>query len=215
MNQLAVTVWDARLAPARARPESRAMATSPDVLTEHIARCALGDERALAELYRLTRGRMYAVALRMLRRTDLAEEALQESFLKVWRNAGSFRPDLSAPTTWITSIVRNQCLDMLRRGKNEHALRDYLDEDDDSLEQVADEGSGPLEIALQGQAARALSACMQKLREQQQKLIARAFYEGLSHSELAVATGMPLGTVKTSIRRGLTALRECLEGRAS
>ena len=72
-----------------------------------------------------------------------------------------------------------------------------------------------IRLRMQGQAARALSACMQKLREQQQKLIARAFYEGLSHAELATATGMPLGTVKTSIRRGLSALRECLERRTS
>lgn len=190
------------------------MAESTPTLVDLLARCALADQRALAELYRQTRSRLYAVALRMLRDTDAAEEALQESFVKVWRNAGRYREDLAAPMTWLTSVVRNQCLDMLRRGQPEKTQRVLLDEDDDTLERMADETPDPMALAMNSQAAASLTQCLDRLKDQQQRLIARAFYEGLSHSELATATGLPLGTVKTNIRRGLAALRSCLEGLA-
>jgi RNA polymerase sigma-70 factor (ECF subfamily) len=193
------------------RTSSMVRSTAPD-LTDLLAHCALGDQRALAELYRQTRSRLYAVALRMLRSTDAAEEALQESFVKIWKNARVYRPDLAAPMTWMTTIVRNQGLDMLRRRQPEQTQRVLLDEEDDRLEQVADESPDPLALAMQGEAAASLSRCFGGLKEQQRQLISRAFYEGLSHAELADATGMPLGSIKTSIRRGLLALRTCLEG---
>jgi RNA polymerase sigma factor (sigma-70 family) len=177
-------------------------------LMELLARTALADQRAFAELYRLTSAHLYAVALRILRDAGAAEEVLQESFVNVWHHAGSYVAAKSQPLTWLTSIVRNRCLDQLRRREVETVTMD----DEDEGPAIAAEDPTPLEMLLSGADARAVGACVEALEPGQKQAIALAFFQGLSHSELAHHLREPLGTVKSWIRRGLERLRACLDG---
>jgi RNA polymerase sigma-70 factor (ECF subfamily) len=180
-------------------------------IDELLARCALRDAQALATLYRHTAGKLYAVALRILRRQDWAEEVLQESFVNIWNHAGEYSAQKSAPMTWMTAIVRNRALDWLRRPSLEHGHEDY----DLMLDGVPDPAPA-LDAALQGRReARALADCLALLGADQRQSIMLAYLHGLSHSEVAAHLRAPLGTVKTWIRRGLERLRGCLEGDGS
>ena len=176
-------------------------------LMELLARTALSDQKAFAELYRVTSPHLYAVALRILRDAPAAEEALQESFVNVWHHARSYVAAKSQPLTWLTSIVRNRCLDQLRRREVETLAMD----DDDEASQVAAEDPTPLERLISGTDARAVGACVETLDAGQKQAIALAFFQGLSHAELARHMRQPLGTVKSWIRRGLERLRACLD----
>jgi RNA polymerase sigma factor (sigma-70 family) len=176
-------------------------------LMELLARTALADQRAFAELYRLTSSHLYAVALRILRDAPAAEEALQESFVNVWHHARSYVAAKSQPLTWLTSIVRNRCLDQLRRREVETVS---LNDDEEGVD-VATEDPTPLERLLSGADARAIGACVETLEAGQKQAIALAFFQGLSHGELARHLRQPLGTVKSWIRRGLDRLRSCLD----
>ena len=177
-------------------------------LMELLARTALADQRAFAELYRMTSAHLYAVALRILRDAGEAEEVLQESFVNVWHHAGSYVAAKSQPLTWLTSIVRNRCLDQLRRRE---VATVTLDDDEEGLS-IAAEDPTPLEMLLSGADARAVGACVEALEQGQKQAIALAFFQGLSHGELAKHLRQPLGTVKSWVRRGLERLKKCLEG---
>ena len=177
-------------------------------LTDLLARTALADQRAFAELYRMTSAHLHAVALRTLRDAGAAEEVLQESFVNIWHHAGSYVAAKSQPLTWLTSVVRNRCLDQLRRREVQTVT---MDDEDEGLA-IAAEDPTPLEMLLSGADARAVGACVEALEQGQKQAIALAFFQGLSHSELAHHLREPLGTVKSWIRRGLERLRACLDG---
>ena len=174
---------------------------------ELLARTALADQRAFKELYRLTSSHLYAVALRILRESAAAEEVLQESFIGVWNHAGSYVAAKSQPLTWLTSIVRNRCLDQLRRRDIDTVT---IDDEDEGMA-LQDQGPTPLELLLSGADARAVKGCVEALEAGQKQAVALAFYRGLSHSELARQLQQPLGTVKSWVRRGLERLKQCLE----
>jgi RNA polymerase sigma-70 factor (ECF subfamily) len=176
-------------------------------LMELLARTAMSDQRAFAELYRLSAPHLYAVALRILREAAAAEEVLQESFVNVWHHAGSYVAAKSQPMTWLTSIVRNRCLDQLRRREVETVTMD----DEDESARIAADGPAALEMLLAGADARALRSCVEALDPGPKQAIALAFYQGLSHSELARHLRQPLGTVKSWVRRALERLRDCLD----
>lgn len=176
-------------------------------LMELLARTALSDHKAFAELYQATSSHLYAVALRILREAPAAEEALQESFVNIWHHARSYVAAKSQPLTWLTSIVRNRCLDQLRRREIETVTMD----DEDAASHVATGDPTPLEQLLSGAEAHAVGACVETLEAGQKQAIALAFFQGLSHAELARHLRQPLGTVKSWIRRGLERLRACLE----
>jgi len=176
-------------------------------LMELLARTALRDQQAFAELYRLSSPHLYAVALRILREAAAAEEVLQESFVNVWHHAGSYVAARSQPLTWLTSIVRNRCLDQLRRREVETVAMN----DEDEGVNVAAEGPTALEMLISGADARAVRSCVEALDAGPKQAIALAFYQGLSHSELAKHLRQPLGTVKSWVRRGLERLRSCLD----
>jgi RNA polymerase sigma-70 factor (ECF subfamily) len=176
-------------------------------LMELLARTALADQRAFAELYRLTSAHLYAVALRILRESAAAEEVLQESFVSIWNHAGSYVAAKSQPFTWLTSIVRNRCLDQLRRRELDAVTID----DEDETMTLRDTGPTPLEMLLSGADALAVRACVETLDAGPRQAIALAFYRGLSHSELAAQLKQPLGSVKSWIRRGLERLKACLD----
>ena len=174
-----------------------------------LARTALSDQAAYAELYRLTASHLYAVALRILREPALAEDMLQEAFVSVWHHAASYRAEKAKPQTWLTSIVRNRCLDHLRRREPDTVT---MTRDDDETEmEFQGQGPTPVELLLAGAEAHSVRDCVDALEGGQKQAIALAFYQGLSHGELAQHLHQPLGTVKSWVRRGLERLKKCLE----
>jgi RNA polymerase sigma-70 factor (ECF subfamily) len=171
-----------------------------------LSQCALKNQRAFADLYGLTSPKLYGVALRILRRQDWAEEVLQECYVSIWNHAGNYAAQKSAPLTWMTSIVRNRCLDWLRRPRQETGGEEY----DIAVEAWQDDGPGPMEQLMAAAEASALARCLEQLESKQRQSIMLAFFHGLSHSELASHMRQPLGTVKTWVRRGLERLKTCL-----
>ncbi len=176
-------------------------------LAHLLARTALGDRAAFAQLYEATRSKLFAVSLRIVRERPLAEEVLQDSFVSIWRHAGEYARAKSAPTTWMTAIVRNRSLDLVRR------IREEPDVDDALASNLVDESAAPDREALDRAGAHTLRECLGELDAEQRQSIALAFFHGLSHSELAAHLRRPLGTVKTHIRRGLLKLRDCIARR--
>jgi RNA polymerase sigma-70 factor (ECF subfamily) len=180
--------------------------SAPESLAALLAACGQGDRNAFARLYQGTSTQLFGVALRILRREDWAEEVLQECYVSIWNHARSYRPGLSAPMTWMTSIVRNRCLDWLRRPSPETS-----DEDGKVIENAMSDTPDPLAELERKADASAIARCLQALEARQRQAIALAFYDGLSHSELASHMRQPLGTVKTWVRRGLLRLKSCLD----
>jgi RNA polymerase sigma-70 factor, ECF subfamily len=173
-------------------------------LAELLSRSALGDRKAFAELYGATKSKLFGVSLRIVRERHLAEEVLQDCFVSIWNHAADYAQAKSAPTTWMTAIVRNRSLDVVRR------TREEPDVDDELAANLVDEGAAPPREAQERAEAHSLRQCLEELDAEQRQTIALAFFHGLSHSELAEHLRRPLGTVKTHVRRGLVKLKECL-----
>ncbi len=175
-------------------------------LARMLARVALGDRKAFEQLYRSTCGYLMAVAWRVLQRRQLAEEVLQDSFVKVWHSAASYDARLGVPMTWLINIVRNRAIDVRRS-------RGAAGEDDSgaSPEPVAAPAAGP-EQWLDASIRKArVHTCMGQLSATQRQALALAYYQGMTHAEVAQALDAPLGTVKAWVRRGLVYLKTCLE----
>jgi RNA polymerase sigma-70 factor (ECF subfamily) len=132
---------------------------------------------------------------------------LQESFISIWSHAGSYVAARSQPFTWLTSIVRNRCLDQLRRRELDTVT---IDDEDEGM-MLPDDGPTPLDLLVAGADARAVKGCVEALEAGQKQAVALAFYRGLSHAELATHLHVPLGTVKSWVRRGLERLKACLD----
>jgi RNA polymerase sigma factor (sigma-70 family) len=202
------------------------MATAPQDWTDRsrdlaalLARAGLGDRAAFATLYERSSAHLLAVVLRINRDRAQAEDILQEVYVNVWRAAQSFDAAQSQPLTWLTRIARNRAIDSLRRHQTQPQMQTLHstsssanDEDPDVYDSVADDAAGPLELLSRASDARALSHCMQGLSAQQRQSVALAFYDGLSHAEVAEKLNQPLGTVKSWVRRALQSLKSCLDG---
>jgi RNA polymerase sigma-70 factor (ECF subfamily) len=163
-----------------------------------------GSEAALRRLFELESRRLYGIALRIVRRPELAADALQDAFVQVWQNAKSFSAERGDAAAWLTGIVRYRALDAARKVRreilsNDPALGDSA-EDSDIIEQI------DLKMAVG-----ALHRCLGLLEESQRRCVALAFVDGLSHAEIAARLPAPLGSVKSWVRRGLLSLRSCLQ----
>lgn len=210
---------------AAARPEiinNRLMTTEPTDrrLIDLIERIAAPDrdrvparradaEAALRELYDLTASKLYGTALRVVQSRDHAEDVLQEAFLNVWRIAGNYRASLSPPMAWLGVIARSRALDFLRRRASERADRTQ-DLDETLSETVEGDSPNPMDTTQASQQAWALHECLRKLESRQREVVSLAYMRDLSHGELSEQLKLPLGTVKTWIRRGLEQLRGCM-----
>ena len=168
--------------------------------TAALRRCAQGDRPALRVVFDNEAAAMLGIAYRILRRRDLAEEIVQEAFVRVWRNAASYDPELGSVRSWLFAIVRNLALNALRDGRRELPLGD----DAAGSEHEAHSMSGRLAENS------ALRRCLERLDENRRSCLLLAYVGGFSHGEIAGRLGAPLGTVKAWIRRGLQALRECM-----
>ncbi len=173
--------------------------TDLDSLGPLLQATAQGDRQAFARVYQLSSARLFAVALRITRRRETAEDALQDAYVTIWRKAGQYYPDRGAPMAWMTTIVRSRAIDHLRKRAEtdrEPAVEPVADGYDEVLV-----NAGTLEIR----------GCLDALPENQRKAILLAYYYGLTHPELAVELAAPLGTVKSWVRRGLLQLKECVD----
>ena len=176
----------------------------------HLSGAPAGDgEAALRALYDLTSSKLYGVALRVVGNREWAEDALQEAYLNIWRIAGDYKVTLSPPMAWMGVIVRSRSLDFLRRRASERADA-ALELDDAISETVAGDSPDPMDTTQASEQAWALHECLRKLEANQREVVSLAYLRDLSHSELAEQLKLPLGTVKTWIRRGLDQLRGCM-----
>lgn len=167
---------------------------------------ANGDQRAFKQLYDATAARLYALLMRLLRNPDAAQDALQETYIKVWQKASLYSPERGAPLTWMLAIARYRALDALRRSPHAASVSPSL-----LTEQLADiDAAGPLKESEALQMWGIMQGCLTALQASQRKSVLLAYYEGLTHQELAERMQAPLGTVKSWVRRGLSSLRDCL-----
>ena len=166
-------------------------------------RIASGDRTAVEDCIRSYGGLVWSLARRVLRNSDDAEDAVQEIFLDIWKNAGKFDAAKSSETTFIAMIARRRLIDRLRYSERRPAAHSL----DDIVSEPADRSDKKIQLSVEAeQAARALDS----LRPEQRQVLQLSILQGLSHQEISEATGMPLGTVKTHARRGLVLAREYL-----
>lgn len=176
-----------------------------------ITRSAAGDERAFREVHALTHDYLYHTALRLLHLPSLAEDALQDAYLNIWLHAASFRPGQGSPMTWLIAIVRNRALSMLRSSKNGMAA--LMSDDDPALlaeTAPADSADAGAQVFNALRRIR-LEQALARLEPAQRQSLALAFGQELTHAEIAQHLGVPLGTAKSWLRRGLERLRLYLE----
>ena len=174
-------------------------------LDKLIGSVAKGDEAAFAELYQMTSSKLFAVALRILRSREAAEEVLQESYFRVWEKAGDFNPALASPLTWMAAIVRNRCIDEVRRkvprGGDDESVLENLESDDEH----------PLVGLERQEDVQRLMRCMDGLEPEKKQMVRLAYLDGMSREDLAAKFGRPEGTIKTWLHRCLAQLKGCLE----
>ena len=174
-------------------------------LAAALARVAEGARPSFEEVYRLTSAKLFGACLRILPVRSDAEEALQEVYLAVWRKAGTFDAARGNAMTWLLTLARNRAIDRLRARRPLRASPVEL------AEQIADPAPDAVERLFADEEERRLAGCMGRLDAGDAGFIRTAFLEDTTYSVLAERAGLPLGTVKSRIRRALLKLRECLE----
>jgi RNA polymerase sigma-70 factor (ECF subfamily) len=170
-----------------------------------LGRISKGDEAAFAELYQATSSKLFAVALRILRNREVAEEVVQEAYFKIWERAGDFNPAIASPVTWMAAIVRNRALDEARR----RVARPFADASE--LDDIESEDEHPLNAIERSQDVERLLRCMEGLEPEKKQIVRLAYLHGLSREALAKRFNRPEGTIKTWLHRSLAQLKGCLE----
>lgn len=207
-DEVASQDFDRAPAPRLAEPDAEALAAL-------IVRIARQDEHALGTLYDATVGRVYGLALRILRDEQGAEEVAEEVFFQVWRQAGRYDPARGRPLGWLLNLARSRALDQLRRRDEALSHPDpttlHFDEAGGGLDLFdGRESHDPQDLLAATEARRGLHRALAALEPVPRQMVALAFFRGLTHEEIAACTELPLGTVKSHIRRSLTALRAAL-----
>lgn len=177
-------------------------------LVAALARTAGGDRSALREVYDLTAGKLFGICLRICRDREAAEDVLQDVFLKIWNRAGRFEAGRASPITWLSAIARNASIDWVRANATSGTAG--APDLTDWQSAATSEELGAFETLEAAQTRKRLERCLDQLGPQQGGAIRAAFLEGFTHSELAARLSVPLGTMKSLVRRGLLHLRECL-----
>lgn len=175
-------------------------------LAAALVRVAGGDRAALRLVYQDTSAKLFGVCLRILKDRGEAEDVLQEVFVTVWRKAASFDPGRASPITWMVAIARNRAIDRLRASAVSRRMEPI-----ESADAVSDPAPAAVERVELAQQHQRLSRCLEELEARQASAIREAFLDGTTYEELATRMSVPLGTMKSWIRRGLLKLRTCLE----
>ncbi|HKJ70983.1 MAG TPA: sigma-70 family RNA polymerase sigma factor [Gammaproteobacteria bacterium] len=175
---------------------------------ELLAATGRGDQQAFAALYGEASPNLFGIALRILRQEGAAQECLQDAWVRIWEHAADYRPERGAPLTWMGVIVRRRALDMLRRSG-----RERVGDDPEAVDRELDQWTWTegVEVGSDPHQREALQRCLERLRQEQREALRLAYFDGLSHPELARRLAVPLGTAKTWIRRAMEKLRLCLE----
>jgi RNA polymerase sigma-70 factor (ECF subfamily) len=181
------------------------MTSSRQKLDKLLEGVAGGDEASFAELYQATSAKLYAVAVRILRNREMAEEVLQESYFRIWERANDFNPKIASPITWMAAIVRNRSLDAARR----RIARPVADNSE--LENIESDDEHPLEAMGRREDVERLLRCLERLEPEKNQIVRLAYLHGMSREALAKRFDRPEGTIKTWLHRSLAQLRDCLE----
>jgi len=176
-------------------------------IADLLAQTALGDRKAFENLYQQTSSKLFGILIRILNREALAQDCLQDAYVKIWQKAGDYRQGKGTPLTWMGTIARNTALDLLRKQRDVQQLDDEVG----PLATLADTDPMPIETMVVDESNSRLDECLKSLNENQRQCIALAYYRGLSHDQLAKQLDLPLGTIKTWIRRGLEQLKRCFK----
>lgn len=182
------------------------MASVP-ILRALLSQVAEGSEAAFAQLYQQTSPKLYGVALRILRSKDIAEDVLQDAYVKIWSHARDYDADIAAPVTWMAAIVRNRALDEIRR----RAARPTAN-DDSELQNLPSDDEHPLAGLERGDDVKRLMRCLDGLEPEKKQIVQLAYLNGMTREELATRFSRPEGTIKTWLHRSLAQLKGCLEG---
>lgn len=177
---------------------------APVDLAAELARCAAGERAALRRIYDAEGARMIGVAMRIVGRRAVAEEVVHDAFLQIWQKAAAFAPERGQARSWLYSIVRHRALNVLRS-----ETRTDLVEDFEPLGLASAEEDAEAIVARLSEAS-ALRRCLERLEPTRRSLVVLAYVHGLTHGELAGRLRVPLGTMKSWMRRSLASLRECL-----
>ncbi|WP_022952823.1 sigma-70 family RNA polymerase sigma factor [Leucothrix mucor] len=171
-----------------------------------LSQCARQDQAAFKKLYQEASPKLYSLALRLMQKPELAEDVLQEAFIKIWQKADSYNAQKGLALTWMATITRNKALDKMRSLKLKSAETEIqyegLDFASEDLEPEHQEGLS--------QEMQRLRECLKQLQPSQRECILLSYYYGHTHQELSEKLNTPLGTVKAWIRRGLETLKPCL-----
>lgn len=174
-------------------------------LTALLARVAARDREAFAAVYRATSKKLWGVVVRILPRREIAEDVLQDVYVRIWERAGSFDPAKASPITWMATIARNRAIDEIRRNRPVTSI-----EDAPQTLELADDTPDPLDSAQQTDELRRLKVCLEGLEPEKREMVLLAYYSGLSRDELAQRFAHPVNTIKTWLHRSLAQLRKCL-----
>ncbi|HVU42200.1 MAG: sigma-70 family RNA polymerase sigma factor [Xanthobacteraceae bacterium] len=169
-----------------------------------LAAVAKGDQAAFERLYGATRAKLYGVLLRILGKPELADDVMQETYVKVWKMAGKFDPTIASPITWMVAIARNRAIDIVRKRP------DVSVEDSPEAMGVAADAPPPLARREMTEELRRLLSCLGKLDPEKQRIVLLAYYSGWSREQLAQKLDIPVNTIKTWLRRSLLEIRECM-----
>ncbi|MGB5864434.1 MAG: sigma-70 family RNA polymerase sigma factor [Sulfitobacter sp.] len=168
-----------------------------------IAQVALGDHSAFAQLYDATAGKLLAVCMPVLNERAAAEDALQETYIKIWKNANLYQVTGHSPMTWLITIARNTAIDRLRTRTGDRDVADYDD-------RIASPGPSPEQSAIAASDSKQVVQCLDQLEASRRTAITGAYLYGKSYQDLSDELDVPLNTIRTWLRRGLIALRECM-----
>jgi RNA polymerase sigma-70 factor, ECF subfamily len=186
-------------------PGERASAGAADDLSILLSRIAMRDSTAFAALYKQTNAKLYGVVARILTRGDVAADALQEIYVRIWEKAGDFDPAKGSALAWMATIARNRALDEVRRVRPV-SLKDQAEGFETAAEEI-----DPLAARERSERLAALVDCLKALEEEKRAVVLLAYYRGLSREALAKRFGRPVPTIKTWLHRSLAQLRDCLK----
>jgi RNA polymerase sigma factor (sigma-70 family) len=175
-------------------------------LAAALVRAGTGDRAALRIVYQDSSAKLFGILIRILKDRSEAEDVLQDVYVQVWRKAALFNPDRASPITWLVAIARNRAIDRLRSGAVKRRTAPL-----EEAAEVRDTAPVALDMVVRAEQQARLGMCLGELEEKTSQAIRSAFFDGLTYEQLAEKMGVPLGTMKSWIRRGLLKLRTCLE----